>query len=147
MRSPTARDNGAKGVELIVRFANGGRLTAKDVALIEAIRKARSILAASKATGVAYRTCWLTVDALNRTFEMPVIATFPGRRGGGAQLTAFGERLVALYKSMERRASAATDQAVTELSAALNPAFEPRASGAGAEESSSQSTPSRSRRS
>ncbi|MFZ1989508.1 MAG: ModE family transcriptional regulator [Alphaproteobacteria bacterium] len=140
----TAADAKATSIELIVRFANGGRLAAKDVALIEAIRIERSILAASKATGVAYRTCWLTVDALNRTFETPVITTFPGRRGGGAQLTAFGERLVTLYKSMERRASAATDQAVAELSAALNPAFEPRASGAAAEESSSQPDPSRS---
>ena len=85
---------------MIVRFANGGRLTLEDLALIDAIRAERSILAASRATGVSYRKCWLMVDALNRTFETPVFATFPGRRGGGAQLTDFGERLVAPSRSM-----------------------------------------------
>ena len=92
-------------VEVTVRFANGGRLTLEDLALIEAIRAERSILAASRATGVSYRKCWLMVDALNRTFETPVFATFPGRRGGGAQLTHFGERLVALYRSRRRFAT------------------------------------------
>ena len=91
-----------------MRFENGGRLIAEDLVLIEAIRKRRSILAASKATGISYRKCWLMVDALNRTFETAVIATHPGRRGGGAELTAFGERVVALYRSMERRSKTAT---------------------------------------
>jgi molybdate transport repressor ModE-like protein len=56
----------------MVSFANGGSLTPEDLALIEAIRSERSILAASRATGVSYRKCWLMVDALNRTFETPV---------------------------------------------------------------------------
>ena len=68
----------ASEVEVIVKFANGGRLTLEDLAMIEAIRAERSILAASRATGVSYRKCWLMVDALNRTFETPVFATFPG---------------------------------------------------------------------
>jgi molybdate transport system regulatory protein len=68
-------------IEVMVSFANGGSLTPEDLALIEAIRSERSILAASRATGVSYRKCWLMVDALNRTFETPVFATFPGRRG------------------------------------------------------------------
>ena len=124
----------ASKVEVIVRFANGGRLTLEDVALIEAIRTERSILATSRATGVSYRKCWLTVDALNRTFETPVFATFPGRRGGGAQLTDFGERLVAPYRSMERRSRSASAQALTELTASLDPSFVTRASGEAAED-------------
>ena len=31
------------------------------------------------ALGLSYRKCWLVVDALNRTFESTVIATYPGR--------------------------------------------------------------------
>ena len=128
-----AEPSGASRIELIIQFPNGGRLTPKDIALIEAIRMRRSILAASKATGVAYRTCWLTVDALNRTFETPVFATYPGRRGGGAELTAFGERLVALYKSMERRSRATAATALAELTASLNPSYQPRAIAAASE--------------
>ena len=55
------------------------------------------------------------VDALNRTFETPVFATFPGRRGSGAELTDFGERLVALYRSMERRARSASAQGLVDI--------------------------------
>ena len=102
-------------IEVMVSFANGGSLTPEDLALIEAIRSERSILAASRATGVSYRKCWLMVDALNRTFETPVFATFPGRRGAGAQLTDFGERLVALYQSMERRSRNASAQSSPSL--------------------------------
>jgi molybdate transport system regulatory protein len=116
-------------MDLIVRFANGGSLTPEDIALIDAIRAERSILGASRATGVSYRKCWLTVDALNRTFETPVFATFPGRRGSGAELTDFGERLVALYRSMERRARSASAQGFAELTASLDPSYRPRASG------------------
>jgi molybdate transport system regulatory protein len=116
-------------LDVIVRFANGGCLTPEDIALIDAIRKERSILGASRATGVSYRKCWLMVDALNHTFEAPLFATFPGRRGSGAELTDFGERLVALYRSMERRSRSASAQGLAELTASLDPAYRPRASG------------------
>jgi molybdate transport system regulatory protein len=132
-------------VEVTLNFSNGGRLSPEDLALIAAIRKERSILGASRATGVSYRKCWLMVDALNRTFETPVFATFPGRRGGGAELTSFGERLVALYESMNRRARTGAKAAIEELSGALDPKFQPRASGAAAAHSSPEQNPRRSR--
>lgn len=126
-------DRDAAKLSLVVAFPNGGRLSPEDMAMIAAIRRQRSILGASRATGVSYRKCWLMVDAMNRTFESPVFATFPGRRGGGAELTPFGERLVALFQSMERRAGAAAKVAVAEMTAALNPNYEPRSSGGAAE--------------
>ena len=46
-----------------------------------------------------------------------------------AQLTDFGERLVALYRSMERRSRSASAQALAELTASLDPSFVARASG------------------
>lgn len=117
-------------IELTVCFTNGGRLSPEDLMLIEAIRKERSILGAGRATGISYRKCWLMVDALNRTFEVPVFETHPGRRGGGAEITAFGERLVALYRSMERRMHGAAAAALGELQEATDPHFQPRASAA-----------------
>jgi molybdate transport system regulatory protein len=118
----------ATRIELTIYFPNGGRLSPEDIALIDSIRKQRSILGASRATGVSYRKCWLMVDALNRTFETPVIATYPGRRGGGAEMTPFGDRLVALYHSMNRRSRTTASAALEELSNALNSRFQPRAS-------------------
>jgi len=146
-RDRTAAASRASRIELSVRFGNGGRLIPEDLMLIEAIRTQRSILAASRATGVSYRKCWLMVDALNRTFETPVFATHPGRRGGGAELTDFGERLVALYKSMERRSRAAAAQAVAELTASLDPSFEPRAIAGASEDPPPRPRLARSRRS
>jgi molybdate transport system regulatory protein len=123
----------AAKLSIVIEFPNGGRLSPEDLALIAAIRKQRSILGASRATGVSYRKCWLMVDAMNRTFESPVFATFPGRRGGGAELTPFGARLVALFQSVERRAGSTAKHALAEMTAALNPDYEPRAGGAGLE--------------
>jgi molybdate transport system regulatory protein len=123
------KDEAAR-IELTIGFGNGGRLTPEDRFLIETIRKERSILGAARATGISYRKCWLIVDALNRTFEAPVFETHPGRRGGGAEITPFGERLVALCKSMERRTRTATAAALGELDQATDPSYRPRASGA-----------------
>ena len=108
-------------VEVTLNFSNGGRLTPEDLALIEAIRKDRSIIGAGRATGVSYRKCWLMVDALNRTFETPVFATYPGRKEAGSEFTSFGERLVALYESMNRRSRSGAAAAMKELRGALNP--------------------------
>jgi len=142
-----AKEKEGSMIELTVHFANGGRLTAEEVALVEAIRRERSILGASRATGVSYRKCWLIVDALNRTFEMPIFATYPGRKGGGAELTPFGERVIALYRSMERRCASATKPAIVELTASLDRDYQARASLEGAERRQSPPQSGRWRRS
>jgi molybdate transport system regulatory protein len=133
----------AAQIELTINFGNGGRLTPEDLLLIETIRKERSILGAARASGISYRKCWLMVDALNRTFETPVFETHPGRRGGGAEITAFGERLIALYRSMERRTRTATAAALGELQGATDPDYQKRASGGA--EAAPQAEPRRAR--
>jgi molybdate transport system regulatory protein len=121
-------------IDLVVHFANGGRLAPEDFVLIDAIRQHRSIIGAGRATGISYRKCWLMVDALNRTFESPVFVTYPGRKESGSEITPFGERLVALYRSMERRSRAGSAAAMKELESALNPRYQPRASGGALEQ-------------
>ena len=83
--------------------------------------------------GLSYRKTWLMTDALNRTFESKVIETFPGRRGAGAAPTAFGERLAALFRSIERRSASAAAAAISELSASLDWTFEAQAQAGGEE--------------
>jgi molybdate transport system regulatory protein len=76
--------------------------------LIARIAQTGSISAAARAMGMSYRRAWQLVEALNLTFREPVVTTaIGGTRGGGAQVTAFGKRLVAQYRSMENKASAA----------------------------------------
>lgn len=76
--------------------------------LIERIGETGSISAAARAMGMSYRRAWQLVEALNRDFRQPVVTTaIGGTRGGGAQVTPFGRRVVAAFRAMEGKASAA----------------------------------------
>jgi molybdate transport system regulatory protein len=76
--------------------------------LIERIGRTGSISAAARDMGMSYRRAWQLVESLNATFREPVVTTaIGGNRGGGARVTPFGERLVARFRAMEVKASAA----------------------------------------
>ena len=76
--------------------------------LVERIAETGSISAAARGLGMSYRRAWQLVEALNRDFRQPVVQTaIGGQRGGGARVTAFGAELVAAFRRMERKASAA----------------------------------------
>jgi len=78
------------------------------IRLLELLRETGSIAAAGRAMDMSYRRAWLLIDALNRSFREPVVATkLGGNGGGGAQLTRFGEELIAHYRDMETAAHAA----------------------------------------
>jgi molybdate transport system regulatory protein len=76
--------------------------------LVERIGETGSISAAARAMGLSYRRAWQLVEALNAAFRRPVVVTaVGGERGGGARVTPFGRRLVAQFRAMEGKASAA----------------------------------------
>jgi molybdate transport system regulatory protein len=71
--------------------------------------------------GMSYRRAWLLIDALNAMFEEPVIATkHGGQGGGGAELTAFGDRVVEQYHAIEAKAHAAVASDLAALAAAAS---------------------------
>jgi molybdate transport system regulatory protein len=73
--------------------------------------------------GMSYKRAWELLAALNTMFEEPVAVTLPGNNvGAGTQLTPFGERVIALYRAVERRANQAAAASVQELVAAAAPA-------------------------
>ncbi len=74
--------------------------------LIERIDASGSISAAARAMGMSYRRAWQLVEALNGACREPVVITaVGGKRGGGAEVTPFGRRLVRLFRAMEDKAS------------------------------------------
>jgi len=76
--------------------------------LIERIASTGSISAAARAMGMSYRRAWQLVEALNKDYRERVVATAAGGpRGGGARVTPFGLRVLAEYRAMEEKASAA----------------------------------------
>jgi molybdate transport system regulatory protein len=98
---------------------DSGRLGPGKVALLEAIARERSLAGAARAMDMSYKRAWELLAELNDMFDEPVALTLPGRNiGGGTELTAFGERVIALYHAIERRASQAAAAATQELSAA-----------------------------
>lgn len=90
------------------------------IRLLELLKETGSIAAAGRAMDMSYRRAWLLVDALNRAFREPVVATkLGGTGGGGAQLTRFGEELIGRYRDMEIVAHAALRPHLTALEQAL----------------------------
>ena len=98
------------GTRLSIRIdlASGDRIGPGKIALLEAIRSTGSISAAARSLGMSYRRAWLLVEEINDALREPAVtAETGGHRGGGAVLTAVGERVIDLYRSIESQARSA----------------------------------------
>src|SRR5205085_6366239 len=77
-------------------------------ALLQAISETGSIAAAGRLMGMSYRRAWLLAKTMNACFREPLIdAAKGGIGGGGARLTAMGQKVLSLYRAMEDHASTA----------------------------------------
>lgn len=95
-------------VQLKIEVAPGTLIGPGKIALLEAIRSTGSVSAACRATSISYRKTRDLLDALNATFEGPVIeATKGGNKGGGTTLTPLGEALIECYRNAEAAANRA----------------------------------------
>jgi molybdate transport system regulatory protein len=91
-----------------IDLASGDRIGPGKIALLEAIRTTGSISAAARALGMSYRRAWLLVEEINGSLRDPAVAAETGgRHGGGAALTAAGERIIDLYRAIESQARSA----------------------------------------
>lgn len=97
-----------KGLTLRVLGKSSAAMGPGKAELVERIGRTGSISAAAREMGMSYRRAWQLVEALNGAFREPVVTTaIGGKRGGGARVTPFGARLVAGFRAMEGKASAA----------------------------------------
>lgn len=107
---------------LRIDFPNGIRLGPGKADLLELVGQHGSISAAGAAMGMSYRRAWMLVDEINRMFREPSVTTrHGGKAGGGAELTPFGQDLLARYRRMEKAAREAIAADIAYLSAALSP--------------------------
>lgn len=68
------------------------------VLLLEQIRESGSISGAARAMNMSYRQAWQLVNTMNTHSTSPLVTSSTGGKGGGgALLTATGERAIALY--------------------------------------------------
>jgi molybdate transport system regulatory protein len=97
-----------RGLTLRILAGGGPAMGPGKAELIENIAETGSISAAGRAMGMSYRRAWQLVEALNAAYREPVVVTaVGGERGGGTRVTPFGMRLVAQFRAMEEKASAA----------------------------------------
>ena len=74
------------------------------VILLERIKEYGSISEAAKSMDMSYRHAWELVDSINKQAREPLIETATGGKGGGgARLTAAGERAVSAFRDLYAR--------------------------------------------
>ena len=79
------------------------------VDLLESIGREGSISQAARERHLSYRRAWNMVNTMNQCFKEPLVVSITGGKGGGgAQLTAAGEKIIQLYRKMEKKAEDAT---------------------------------------
>jgi len=99
-----------------VDFENGGQLGPGKVRILELIAETGSIRKAASGMKMSYRKTWLLLQALEKTFGAPMVATATGgRAGGGTQLTALGKLVVTQYRALEKAAAKAAATPLTAL--------------------------------
>ena len=71
--------------------------------LLELVAETGSISEAAKRMDMSYMRAWSLIQTMNACFKEPVIeAVRGGHERGGAELTATGQRLLKLYRQMEK---------------------------------------------
>ena len=77
------------------------------IRLLEFVGTTGSISAAAREMDMSYRRAWLLINEMNRIFNAPVVAAVTGgAHGGGARLTELGEKLIGIYRGIERESTA-----------------------------------------
>jgi molybdate transport system regulatory protein len=105
-------------------FPNGASIGPGKIDLLKAIEASGSLTQAAKSIKLSYRRAWLLVKDLNDAFTRPVIlATTGGKTGGGAEITAFGKRLVEVYEAADRQFQNYASANLKELSRVLSPDY------------------------
>ena len=89
--------------------------------LLQAVAESGSISAAARAMGMSYRRAWTLVEAMNRDFREPLVATSAGGSGGGgARVTPAGREALGRYRAMEDKAAAAVADEISAFAGLLN---------------------------
>jgi molybdate transport system regulatory protein len=90
---------------LLALRADGRLLVGRDrIALLEAVIEHGSMTRAAQAAGFSYKTAWDAVQAINNLLPRPAFVTRTGgKRGGGADVTEEGRKLIAAFHRLEEK--------------------------------------------
>ncbi|UZE17524.1 TOBE domain-containing protein [Pseudomonas sp. B21-054] len=72
------------------------------IALLQHIAEQGSITRAAKSAGLSYKAAWDAIDELNNLADQPLVErSVGGKGGGGAKLSAEGQRVLRLYQRLQ----------------------------------------------
>lgn len=84
--------------------------------LLRHIAETGSISEAARRMEMSYNRAWLLVRTMNHCFKEPLVAASRGGdQRGGAQLTQFGQEVLALYQQLESKFITATRQPLRQM--------------------------------
>lgn len=97
--------------ELALRTEFGSLIGDTRIRLLEEIGRQGSISKAAKKIPLSYKSAWDAVDEMNNLAEHALVdRTIGGAQGGGTQLTAYGQQLIALFRAVEGESQMAADR-------------------------------------
>ena len=87
-----------------VEVAGKPALTEAGADLLEQILACGSLSEAARRLRFAYRRAWLLVDGINAMWPEPLVTKATGgKRGGGTQVTPYGQEVLATYREIQVR--------------------------------------------
>jgi molybdate transport system regulatory protein len=88
--------------------------------LLEQLEQTGSIVVAAERMGMSYMRAWKLIKTMDKCFKEPLVTkTRGGSKGGGAELSATGKKVLRLYREMETKSLRATNKSWTQLTALL----------------------------
>jgi len=103
-----------------VPFGGGFAIGSGKADILEAVADTGSISAAARRMKMSYRRAWLLIDTMNRCFREPVVdAAKGGKGGGGAEITAFGLRVLKEFRDIEAVAMRSVNAAMPRFAKLL----------------------------
>jgi molybdate transport system regulatory protein len=103
-------------IDTLLAIRGDGRLLLgrERITLLEAVMHYGSITKAAEHAGFSYKTAWDAVNAINNLLPRPAFITHTGGpRGGGAEVTEEGRRLITAFRRLEEKLSRITSS-ITE---------------------------------
>lgn len=89
--------------DIFLTLKQGDQLFAdiRRISLLKAISQTGSLSQAAKLIGISYKTAWDAIHDLNQLADTPFVnASTGGKGGGGAELSSYAKRFIALYDSL-----------------------------------------------
>ena len=84
--------------------------------VLQSVAETGSLAETGRRMGMSYQRVWSLVAAMNKDFVEPlVLKQRGGAAGGGARLTATGEKVLAVYRAIERDAQKAVSRRLPQL--------------------------------